>query len=238
MRAIAELAENGRMSISSPREAVGARFAPAAMRHARDRSIEAVERIAAAIRPGQTEGEATALAQDILVAMGMERHWHPLLIRFGEGTLLKSSELSDPARVLGERDIFYVDIGPVWQGHEGDAGDTFAVGGDPEMQACAEAARSLWHEVAARWRDDGLAGDALYAVARERAQAMGWRLNLDIKGHRVSDFPHAIYKAGKLADFAQRPTSGLWILEIQIAHPTRPFGAFYEDLLVAEHASA
>jgi len=23
----------------------------------------------------------------------------------------------------------------------------------------------------------------------------------------------------------------LWILEIQIAHPTKPFGAFYEDLL-------
>ena len=27
------------------------------------------------------------------------------------------------------------------------------------------------------------------------------------------------------------PVEGLWILEIQIAHPTRPFGAFYEDLL-------
>jgi len=25
--------------------------------------------------------------------------------------------------------------------------------------------------------------------------------------------------------------SGLWILEIQIAHPSEPFGAFYEDLL-------
>ena len=238
MRPSGVVAENGRMSTISPREAVGARFAPAAMLHARAQSIAAVHRIAAAIRPGQTEGEATALAQDILQGMGMERHWHPLLIRFGEGTLLKSNEASDPARVLGERDIFYVDIGPVWQGHEGDAGDTFAVGGDAEMQACAAAARALWDEVAARWRDEGLAGDALYAFAGERARAMGWRLNHDIKGHRVSDFPHAIYKAGKLADFAQRPSSGLWILEIQIAHPTRPFGAFYEDLLVAEGAAA
>ena len=62
----------------------------------------------------------------------------------------------------------------------------------------------------------------------------GWQFNLDIKGHRVSDFPHAIYRAGDLGDFAQCPASGLWILEIQIAHPSRPFGAFYEDLLVAE----
>jgi hypothetical protein len=228
--------ENAGMTTTSSREAVGARFAPAAMLQARARSFEAVDRIGAAIRPGTTESEATALAQGILVDMGMERHWHPLLVRFGAGTLLKFNEASDPARVLGEHDIFFVDIGPVWAGHEGDAGDTFVVGDDAEMQACAAAARTLWHEVAARWRDDGLTGPALYAHAAERAQAMGWRFNHDIQGHRVSDFPHAIYKAGRLGDFAERPSSGLWILEIQIAHPTRPFGAFHEDLLVTEPA--
>jgi hypothetical protein len=77
-----------------------------------------------------------------------------------------------------------------------------------------------------------VSGQALYEFARAQAEAMGWVLNLDIKGHRVSDFPHAIYKAGRLADLADTPSGGLWILEIQIAHPTRAFGAFYEDLLV------
>jgi hypothetical protein len=61
--------------------------------------------------------------------------------------------------------------------------------------------------------------------------AMGWRLNLDIKGHRVSDFPHAIHRGGDLGDFENYPNAGLWILEIQIAHPSKPYGAFYEDLL-------
>jgi hypothetical protein len=61
---------------------------------------------------------------------------------------------------------------------------------------------------------------------------MGWTLNLDIKGHRVSDFPHAIYRGGDLGDLDQYPNGGLWILEIQIAHMERPFGAFYEDLLI------
>ncbi|WP_267131055.1 hypothetical protein [Burkholderia cepacia] len=41
-----------------------------------------------------------------------------------------------------------------------------------------------------------------------------------------------IYTAGNLGDFDAAPAAGLWTLEIQIAHPTRPFGAFYEDLLV------
>ncbi len=213
------------------REAVGTHFSAASMRRVRVLSQEAVRRIAAAVRPGMTEQQACDQAMVILRNMGMQRVWHPVFVRFGAGTLTTFRERSDPDRVLGEQDIFYVDIGPVWDGHEGDAGDTFVTGNDAEMHACAQAARTLWHEVSQHWREDGADGAALYRFAGERAKAAGWRLNLDIKGHRVSDFPHAIYAAGALGDFSQKPTPELWVLEIQIAHPTRPFGAFYEDLL-------
>ena len=116
---------------------------------------------------------------------------------------------------------------------EGDAGDTFVVGDDPEMLAGAEAARTLWHTVADRWRSTRLSGKDLYDFATAEAEAAGWKLNLEVRGHRVCDFPHAIYRAGALGDFELCPTTGLWILEIQIAHPTRPFGAFFEDLLIS-----
>ena len=83
--------------------------------------------------------------------------------------------------------------------------------------------------------DANLKAMRLVAAGKQRrAETMGWRLNWEVKGHRVSDFPHAIYKAGALGDFAASPTTGLWILEIQIAHPTRPIGAFYEDLLIRD----
>ena len=216
------------------REATGPQFSPAAMQQARARSWEAVRRAAAAITAGMTEQQAQELVSGVLLQLGMERNWHPVVVRFGAATLKTFREPSDPAKILGRNDIFFIDIGPVWQEHEGDVGDTFVVGDDPQMQACAEAARSLWHEVSERWRLEKLGGAALYAYAAERAQALGWRLNLDIKGHRVCDFPHAIYKAGSLGDFGQCPATGLWVLEIQIAHPTLPFGAFYEDLLSEE----
>lgn len=216
------------------REAVGEAFSLPAMIRARDLTFEAVNRIAAAIRPGMTEGRGGEVAQEILEAMGMERLWHRNVIRFGPGTLETFFGEFTPDYVLQDNDIFYVDLGVVWGGHEGDAGDTFTVGSDPEMAACAQAARDLWQEVAGRWRDHGESGAALYAFAKARAEAMGWRLNWEVKGHRVSDFPHAIYKAGALGDFDALPTTGLWILEIQIAHPTRPIGAFYEDLLIRE----
>ena len=221
------------MAFSGPerREAVGEAFSLPAMLKARDRTFEAVRRIAAAIRPGDTEGRGLEIANETLEAMGAERLWHKSLVRFGPGTTETFHAPFEPDRVLQPDDIFFVDLGAVFEGHEGDAGDTFVVGGDPEMAACAEAARTLWREVAARWREDRPTGKALYAYALDRAKASGWRLNWQVKGHRVSDFPHAIYNAGPLGALDAIPVPGLWILEIQIRHPMRAFGAFYEDLL-------
>ncbi|WP_256735258.1 M24 family metallopeptidase [Variovorax sp. dw_954] len=220
------------------REKVGPWFSLAGMHHARAQSLIAVDRIAAAIRPGMTTLQACEAASDVLGHMGMQRTWHRTIVCFGPDTLKKFGEPADPAQVLGTDDIFFVDIGPVWDGHEGDAGDTFVVGSGPDMQACARAARTLWHEVAARWRRDRLSGQALYAYATKQVESMGWRLNHEIKGHRLGDFPHAIHKAGRLGDFESCPSIGLWVLEIQIAHPVRPFGAFYEDLLIEDHGAA
>jgi Xaa-Pro aminopeptidase len=217
---------------STHKEAVGEHFSLDAMQHARVMTWNAVNAIAADVRPGMRESEANALALRILKDLGMDRIWHPVLVRFGENTLRTFKQRSNGDPVLADNDIFFIDLGAVWAKHEGDAGATFVCGDDPDMQACAQAARTIYDEVEQHWRATGCAGVDLYAYAAQRANAHGFRLNVDIKGHRVSDFPHAIYKAGDLGDFDATPASGVWILEIQIAHPTRPFGAFHEDLLV------
>ena len=217
---------------TTPREAVGQAYDPALMLRARERSWAVLQGIRERMRPGISEDEARAEAAEVFHAHGLERLWHPVVIRIGANTTLSFRERSNPDLRLGEDDIYFIDLGLVFEGHEGDVGDTFTTGADPARQACAEAARTLFDEVAAAWRTRGLSGEALYAFAGERAQAMGWRLNHAIKGHRVGDFPHAIHKAGDLGTLEQAPSSGLWILEIQIVHPSEPYGAFYEDLLV------
>lgn len=183
------------------------------------------------MHPGISEAEAKVVAAEVFDELGCERLWHPPLIRIGPNTTRTFRQRSDPNVRLGENDSYFIDLGLVFNGHEGDVGDTFVQGHAPQRQACAEAARELFREVAASWRHEGLSGRALYAFAQQRAQAMGWRLNHAIKGHRLSDFPHAIHRGGDLGDLEQAPASGLWVLEIQIAHPDQPFGAFYEDLL-------
>jgi len=218
--------------MSTPsRETVGQRFDPALMQHAREKTWAALHGIRERMRPGISEDEAKAAALDVFRGLGYERLWHPVLIRIGANTIKTYRQRSDPNVRLGENDSYFIDLGLVFDGHEGDVGDTFVVGHAPQRQACAEAARALFGEVADAWRAQGLSGQALYAFAGERAEAMGWRFNHAIKGHRVSDFPHSIHQGGDLGDLEASPSSGLWILEIQIAHPTEPFGAFYEDLL-------
>jgi Xaa-Pro aminopeptidase len=213
------------------REAVGQRFDPSKMQRARAQSWAALHGIRECMRPGMTEDEAKTEAANVFSALGMERLWHPPYIRIGPNTTKTYRERSQPDIRLGENDIYFIDLGLVFDGHEGDVGDTFVVGHAPERQACAQAARDLFRDVAVKWRSEGLTGHNLYNYAQERAEAMGWRFNHAIKGHRISDFPHSVHKGGDLGDFEASPSSGLWVLEIQIAHPTEPFGAFYEDLL-------
>lgn len=216
----------------NPKEAVGEQYSLESMRHAQQMTWKAIDEIARVIAPGMRESEAQLRGKQILSELDMDRIWHPLLIRFGANTLKTFKQRSDGDPVLGENDIFFIDMGVVWQGHEGDAGTTFTTGSDPQMNDCASAARILFDQVERFWRSERVCGVALYDFAAAQAQSMGWKLNLDIKGHRVSDFPHAIYRGGDLGDLAEYPNTGLWILEIQIAHPDRPFGAFHEDLLI------
>ena len=216
---------------AQPKEAVGAAYNIDAMRRAQANTWKAIETLSALIKPGMHEADAVALGKQVLADLDMQRIWHPLLVRFGANTLKTFKQRSEGDPVLGENDIFFIDMGAVWEGHEGDAGETFVTGNDPEMKACAEAAKTLFERVQAKWKNEQVAGLELYRYAQEQAKDMGWVLNLDIKGHRVSDFPHAIHRGGDLGDFDHYPNKGLWILEIQIAHPSKAYGAFYEDLL-------
>jgi hypothetical protein len=220
-------------NLSQPQiEAVGEGFDRARLLEQRARTHEAVTAIAAAIRPGMREEEAVALANSLLAERRMRRGWHKVNLRFGVNTTLHFHTASQPGVVLGENDIFFIDIGPVFEHWEGDGGDTFVVGNDADLARCAADARAVFHAARRRWLAAGFSDRALYGFAAAEASRLGWVLNLDMNGHRISDFPHKAIFGGSLAEIDFAPSPGLWVLEIQIRHPTRPFGAFFEDLLL------
>lgn len=214
-------------------EAVGDRYDLAMMLEARRRTHAAIAEVARAVTPGMAESEALALTKRVLREGGLLRGWHAVHVRFGTNTLKNFGETSEPGVVLAEDDVWFIDVGPVWKEWEADAGDTFVVGGDPDMLRMARDVHVVFERVQQRWRESGLTGQALYREAVSIAKSLGWQLNLDMSGHRLAEFPHAAHHKGSLADAPFTPSPGLWMLEIQIRHPQRPFSAFFEDLLLA-----
>lgn len=139
----------------SDHEKVGEAFTPERMFAVRDVTRAAIHEIAARVKPGMVEEDAVEMAQDILADKGMIQGWHDVYVRFGTNTTKTFGEASDPGIVLGDDDIFLIDIGPVLEKWEGDGGDTFVTGTDPDKARCAIDARTLFHTVRRKWRDEG-----------------------------------------------------------------------------------
>lgn len=213
-------------------ESVGENFQTTLLEMARDKTLLVINKTAQRIRPGMSEREARSLLQEIQTQEGAAKSWHPAQIRFGSNTLLPFGQKGDDDISLKDNDIFFLDIGPIFSGHEGDVGRTFYVGMDADMKRCCDDVEAIWHEVREHWRNRSASGEQLYRFANEAATLRGWVLSLQkANGHRIADFPHAARQRGSIESFSQKPAANRWILEIQIRHPTRPFGAFYEDLL-------
>jgi len=217
-------------------EATGASFDIDKFLDVRSRTRQAVHTIASKIHVGMVEEDGRAMARDTLEELGMRRGWHHVITRFGPNTTKDFMEQSDKGVVLGENDIFFIDIGPVYGDHEGDAGDTFVFGSDPEHHKAKHDAKAIWDLVRAKWFAENLTGKELYDYAIETSAGFGWKLNMDLSGHRLSDFPHSAHYDGPMAEIDFRPSPQLWVLEIAIIHPERQFGAFYEDLLLEDQS--
>jgi Xaa-Pro aminopeptidase len=220
--------------MSSTAERVGPAFSTEGMVRARAETRKAITAIAASIRPGMVEEDAVEIAKDIIRSQGHALSWHPTRVRFGRNTMKPMKLASVPGVVLGENDIFFIDIAPRVDDWEGDGGAAFVVGHAPEYARCAADAEKLFHEVRAAWQDKRWSGEQLYDFAARRAQDMGWILNPELPGHRVSDFPHAAIHTGSLADYPNHPSSMRWILEIHLTDPQGRFGAFFEDMLLED----
>jgi methionyl aminopeptidase len=215
-------------------EQTGEGFSTEQLLEVRTLTRSALWNIADHIVPGMTEEEGRSIATEILRDAGLRKGWHKILVRFGANTTKNFDDPSEFGVTLADDDIFFIDIGPIRDGCEGDAGDTFTVGTDPEMGRAADEVKDLWKLVREKWRAEGLSGAALYTFAEKSALDLGWQLDLELTGHRLSEFPHSAHYDGTLSTVIFRPSDLLWVLEIQIRHPEREFGAFFEDLLLED----
>lgn len=215
-----------------PTEALASTTTHDALEHARKRTWHAIQAIQANIHPGMSEKAAVNLAQKTLSDMGVRKFWHKCHVRFGKSTVLSFDDPYHDEVILQEQDIYFIDLGPVWDGIEGDAGCTFQTGSHPEHTKIRRDVEQLFFDLKHLWQTQKLSGQALYAKAEDLAKKMGWVYGPSyVRGHRISEFPHALYTKAGLGEQAFCPSAHRWILEVQIRSPDSRFGAFYEDIL-------
>ena len=198
--------------------------------HARDVARDMAHELSSKIRPGMTEEDAHEFYKKICHNHGIEKNWHPPKLRFGPNTLKCFKEISDPY-TLAEEDLFYIDIGPVVNGHEADYGETFTIGNNYEHKKIADASLKIFHSVRNFWNESRGQGPEVYEFAKQMAKDQGYRLNMGSDGHRIGDFPHHVFFKGAIIECLEELKPNAWILEIQLDHPRLKFGAFYEDIL-------
>lgn len=178
-----------------------------------------------------SEADAIILLNQELDLTGIEKFWHPTKFRMNGNTVKNFRDSSDPV-VLENKDLFFIDIGPVFFNHEGDYGETFVVGTDPELIKLKDASKKIFSETQAAWKKENLSGVELYKFANALAQKLNLKLNYNMYGHRLGDFPHALHYKGKLGTLEKSPLPHLWVLEIHVINEAINRGAFFEDILI------
>ena len=223
---------NSNIENSDPREKVGESFDENDFLKAQKRGWEALYHVARMIKPGMAEADAKKLLKIVLEDYQSEKIWHPPQVRFGVNTVLPFAKPQIANHVLEEDDVFFLDIGPVFNGYESDIGETFQVGSNLQTKKLITDSKVIFGEVKNYWQNTGVNGEDLYQHAIELASDRGWKLALEgASGHRISEFPHAAHYRGKLKTFELVPASSRWILEIHLIDSARKIGAFFEDVL-------
>jgi Xaa-Pro aminopeptidase len=204
------------------------------------RAIEARE----LIRPGITESRLNediyALAKEMY---GITTYWHKRIVRAGANTLLPYAE-NPPDLILGEDDILFLDLGPVFEAWEADFGRTFVLGSDPCKHKLRDDVGQAFAAGKQYFKDHPqLTSSEFYRYAQSLAAQFGWEFGGPIAGHLIGQFPHEKISGDKVTLYVH-PDSHLpmrsldengqqrhWILEIHFVDREHRIGGFYEELL-------
>ena len=199
------------------------------------------------IHPGLSESRLNENIYNLAKEMyGITTYWHKRIVRAGSNTLAPYAE-NPPDLTIGEDDILFLDLGPVFEDWEADFGRTFVLGSDPQKlklrddvgRAFAEG-KHYFHQT------PDITASQLFRYAVTLANKSGWEFGGRIAGHLIGQFPHERIAEDKVTLYVH-PESHLpmrslnekgqerhWILEIHFVDREREIGGFFEELLTVD----
>jgi Xaa-Pro dipeptidase len=204
------------------------------------RAIESRGIIRANVSESQINQEIYDLAQEMF---GISTYWHKRIVRAGRNTLAPYDE-NPPDLTLGEDDILFLDLGPVFEEWEADFGRTFVLGSDPvKLKLRDDIAKGFLAGKEYFQKHPDVTAAELYKYAQKLARDFGWEYGGPIAGHLVGQFPHERIPEDKVTLYVhpdnprrmRDPDAAgeerYWIFEIHFVDRARQIGGFYEELL-------
>src|SRR3984957_16201718 len=128
-----------------------------------------------AIRAHVLESQINQDIYDLAERMcGISTYWHKRIVRAGRNTLLPYDD-NPPDLMVGEDDILFLDLGPVFEEGEADFGRTFVIGSDPaklkmknDVELAFAAGKRYFME------NPAITSNQLFAYAQSLAAQFGW----------------------------------------------------------------
>ena len=143
------------------------------------------------IRAGIPESQLNQDIYDLAKEMyGISKYWHKRIVRAGVNTLLPYAD-NPPDHTIGEDDILFLDLGPVFEEYEADFGRTFVIGSDPMKLKLRDDVAQAFADGKRYFNENpDITADQLYAHAVLLAEKYGWEFGGPIAGHLIGQFPH------------------------------------------------
>jgi Xaa-Pro dipeptidase len=204
------------------------------------RAVETRGLIRANVLESQLNQDIYDLAKQMY---GISTYWHKRIVRAGRNTLAPYDE-NPPDLTVGEDDILFLDLGPVFEEWESDFGRTFVLGADPVKLKLRDdiskgfiLGKKYFHE------HPDITAVELYRHAQKLAREFGWEYGGPIAGHLIGQFPHeriagdkvTLYvhpdNPNRMRDLNAEGKERHWIFEIHFVDRARQIGGFYEELL-------
>jgi Xaa-Pro dipeptidase len=196
------------------------------------------------ISPNALESRINQDIYDLAERMfGISTYWHKRIVRAGTNTLAPYDE-NPPDLVVGEDDIVFLDLGPVFERWEADFGRTFVLGSDPVKLKLRDDIEKAFANGKQYFNlHPEITAAELYRHAQKLAKDYGWEYGGPIAGHLLGQFPHERIPGDKVTLYVHPDNPNKmrgvdaqgqerhWILEIHFVDRARKIGGFYEELL-------
>ena len=190
-------------------------------------TLAVVAQLEREVRPGLTERELAARAEELARERGATGFWTPVAVGAGPGALVCHPDFPPTDRAVAGDDLVWFDVTPDFGGWPGDVTRSVVVGDDPARLRVLDDVRRI-QQTLLEYVRPGMRANELFGYARTLIDAEGYEL-LDLLGNIGHDLGEDARVTGFVDPRNDTPMWGCWAIEPHLG--LDGIAAKFEDLV-------